>query len=138
MLLCTYIDPGCQLVVKQSWRRGFAKLTPLACLLGVFFPFVLWTPLVRFQPGLGDDGGDLNWAQKIYVFYKCPIIKYTGIGMSFFMFIFLYSYVILFGYRWEYQIPELCLYAWICVIIVGEIRELFKEPSKRWFDILKS
>ena len=65
------------------------------------------------------------------MFYKCPIVKYAGMLLSFMLFILLYSYVILFGYRWEYQIPEICLYVWICVIIVGEIRELFKEPSKR-------
>ena len=105
------------------------------CLFGVFFPFVVWTPLARFQPGLGDDGGNLNLMQKLYVFYKCPKVKYAGMMISFFLFIFLYSYVILFGYRWAqfpfYSAPELCLYVWIAVILVGEIRELFKEPSKR-------
>ena len=119
------------MVVNHSWRRGFAKLSLPTCLLGVFFPFIIWTPLARFQPGLGDDGGNLNLVQKLYVFYKCPKVKYAGMMISFFLFIFLYSYVILFGYRWEYQIPELCLYVWIGVILVGEIRELFKEPSKR-------
>ena len=126
-----HTDPSCQMVVNHSWRRGFAKLSLPTCLFGVFFPFIIWTPLARFQPGLGDDGGNLNLVQKLYVFYKCPKVKYAGMMISFFLFIFLYSYVILFGYRWEYQIPELCLYVWIGVILVGEIRELFKEPSKR-------
>ena len=123
------------MVVNHSWRRGFAKLSLPTCLFGVFFPFIIWTPLARFQPGLGDDGGNLNLVQKLYVFYKCPKVKYAGMMISFFLFIFLYSYVILFGYRWAqfpfYSVPELCLYVWIAVILVGEIRELFKEPSKR-------
>ena len=105
------------MVVNQSWRRGFSKLNLPTCLVGVFCPFIIWTPMVRFQPGLGDDGGDLNWAQKMFVFYKCPKVKYAGMLLSFMLFILLYSYVILFGYRWEYQIPEICLYVWICVII---------------------
>lgn len=81
---------------------------------------------------LGDDGGDLNPFQKFYVFYKCPIVKYTSIFLSYFIFIFLYSYVVLFGFRWEYQIPELSLYVWIAILMVGEIRELLKEPAKKF------
>ena len=43
----------------------------------------------------------------------------------------LYSYVVLFGFRWDYQYPELSLYLWILILILGEIRECFSEPSKR-------
>ncbi len=32
--------------------------------------------------------------------------------------------------RWEYQIPELLLYAWIVVMIVDEIREVVMEPAR--------
>ena len=28
-----------------------------------------------WKPGIGDDGGELNMVQKLYVFYKCPIGK---------------------------------------------------------------
>ena len=80
-------DPSCQLVTHQTWRRGFVKLHRPICILGIFFPFLVWTPLVKFQPGLGDDGGSLNPLQKIYVFYKCPIVKYTGICLSFLAFL---------------------------------------------------
>ena len=80
-------DPSCQLVTHQTWRRGFVKLHRPICILGIFFPFLVWTPLVKFQPGLGDDGGSLNPFQKIYVFYKCPIVKYTGICLSFLAFL---------------------------------------------------
>lgn len=101
------------------------------CIAGIFVPFLLWTPLVKYQPGLGDDGGDLNLYQKVFVFYKCPIVKYTGICLSFLAFLILYSYVVLFGYRWEYQYPEIVLYSWILILIIGEIRELINEPSKK-------
>ena len=129
MATILFSDRGCQAVVQQAWRRGFVRLHFLACIFGLFCPFIVWTPLVKFQPGLGDNGGSLNPFQKIYVFYKCPIVKYSGICISYFCFITLFSYVALFGYRWEYQIPELCLYAWILILIMGEVREYLKEPS---------
>ena len=132
--LCTlftlfFIDRGCQAVVQQAWRRGFVRIDMITCIFGIFLPFLVWTPLVKFQPGLGDNGGSLNPLQKVYVFYKCPIVKYSGICISYLLFIVLFSYVALFGYRWEYQIPEICLYAWILILIMGEVRELLKEPS---------
>ena len=63
-----------------------------------------------FKPGLGDDGGSLNPLQKIFVFYKAPVVKYVGTCISYLIFLLLYSYVILFGFRYEYQIPELIVY----------------------------
>ena len=36
----------------------------------------------------------------------------------------LYSYVALYGYRKEYQLPEIVLYLWILVLIVDELREV--------------
>ena len=63
-----------------------------------------------FQPGLGDDGGRLNPFQKIFVFYRAPFVKYVGTCISYLIFLLLYSYVILFGFRYEYQIPELVVY----------------------------
>ena len=124
-----FSDRGCQAVVQQAWRRGFVRLDMITCIFGIFLPFLVWTPLVKFQPGLGDNGGSLNPFQKVYVFYKCPFVKYCGICISYFCFITLFSYVALFGYRWHYQIPEIGLYAWILILITGEVRELLKEPS---------
>ena len=122
---------------ESAWRRGFVRLPWYACLL-FLCPFVAWTPLVKFtvrsmlydskanlnqtnakpliqimiylQPGLGDDGGNLNALQKIFVFYKAPIVKYVGTCISYLIFLLLYSYVVLFGFRYEFQIPELIVY----------------------------
>ena len=69
--------------------------------------------LFQLQPGLGDDGGSLNPFQKLVVFYRSPVVKYTGNCISYLVLLVLYSYVAVFGYRWHYQIPELVLYGWI-------------------------
>lgn len=97
------------------------------------------------QDGLGDDGGELSLFQKIYVFYRqvtpqsssshcsyldrhlnyrSPVIKYTGTCVSYILLVMLYSYVALYGYRQEYQLPEILLYIWILVLIVDELREV--------------
>ena len=114
--------------------------------------------MVRFQPGLGDDGGKLNAfqvislcgrlpalrktfsdrmkttdfltktlflpLQKIFVFYKCPFVKYTGTCISYLIFILLYSYVTLFGFRYEYKTEEVFLYVWMAILILDEFREV--------------
>ena len=79
---------------------------------------------IIFQPGLGDDGGSLNPMQKIFVFYRAPIVKYVGTCVSYLCFLLLYSYVILFGFRYQYQILELVLYGKIYFFITNIGKEL--------------
>ncbi len=111
-------------MVDTSWRRGFTRLGVVSCVFGVIFPFLVWTPAVKFQPGLGDDGGDLNPFQKLFVFYRAPIIKYTGSAISFFALLALYTYVAVFGFRFDYQWPEIALYIWFGILILDEFREV--------------
>ena len=58
------------------------------------------------------------------VCYRSPVIKYTGTCVSYILLVMLYSYVALYGYRQEYQLPEIVLYIWILVLIVDELREV--------------
>ena len=102
----------------------------MTSIIGLILPIIAWTPLVEFQPGLGDEGGSLNPFQKIMTFYKCPIVKYTGMCISFVAFLLLYSFVVLFQYRWEYHISEIVLYAWFIILGISELRELLTEPSR--------
>ena len=81
-----------------------------------------------FQPGLGDDGGELGVFQKLYVFYRTPIVKYTGSCISFASLLLLYSYVAIFGYRYQYQTPELILYVWVGILIIEECRQV-RQPT---------
>jgi hypothetical protein len=62
--------------------------------------------------------------QKLYVFYRSPIVKYTGSCISFASLLLLYSYVAIFGYRFQYQIPEIVLYIWIAILILEECRQV--------------
>ena len=121
------------MVTNAAWRRGFVKLPAVTCMIGVIFPFIIFTPFVKFQPGLGDDGGNLNPFQKLFVFYRSPVIKYTGTCFSYLILILLYSYVTLFGFRYEYQVPEVVLYCWIFILILDEIREVFSTVSLKFF-----
>jgi hypothetical protein len=85
--------------------------------------------LVFFKHGLGDDGGALNWWQKAFVFYRAPFVKYVGNVISFIVLVLLYSYVALFGYRWQFQIPEIVLYVWILILFIDELREVSSMHS---------
>jgi hypothetical protein len=60
----------------------------------------------------------------LYVFYRSPIVKYTGSCISFASLLLLYSYVAIFGYRFQYQIPEIVLYIWIAILILEECRQV--------------
>ena len=56
----------CHDAVKAIWTRGFLNISPWLSLLAIFCPLLVLTPSFKFFP-LGDDGGDLNTWQKIYV-----------------------------------------------------------------------
>ena len=81
------------------------------------------------QPGLGDDGGDLNPFQKLYVFYRAPIVKYTGSCLSFVALLLLYSFVCIYGYRYDFQNAEIVLYIWFVILILDECRQVRKMNS---------
>ena len=72
--------------------------------------------------------------QKLYVFYRSPIVKYTGSCISFASLLLLYSYVAIFGYRFQYQTAEIVLYVWIAILILEECRQvifwIFEGASK--------
>jgi hypothetical protein len=66
-------DPSCQLVTQSAWKRGFLRLPWLATLLCLFFPFLVWTPLVKFQVYL------LHKNTKLIYEYLCLRGKYRYI-----------------------------------------------------------
>ena len=86
--------------MTDTWRRGFTRLPPLAATLAIFCPPLVLTPAFTFLP-LGDDGGSLNPWQKLFVFYKAPMVKFIANIISFFLFLLLYSYVAIFNFTWQ-------------------------------------
>ena len=121
-------NEACQEAVRQTWQRGFVKINPWISIVSVFFPILVLSSAFHFQP-LGDDGGNLSPWQKLFVFYRAPMVKYIGTFVSYVAFILLYSSVALFNFNWEFQASEIVLYIWIAILIVDEIREVYLESS---------
>ena len=123
-------NPTCQEAVRSSWQRGIVQMNPVLSILAIFFPVLVLTPAFVFLP-LGDDGGNLNICQKMFVFYKAPIIKFYGDCISYTIFVILHTYIALFNFSREFQYPEIVLYLWFLIMILDEIRQLFSQPSKK-------
>ena len=121
----------CHDAVKAIWQRGFIKIHRWMAIIAIFCPLLVLTPAFKFYP-LGDDGGDLTSWQKIYVFYKAPLIKYMGTFISYAFFLLLYTSVALFNFEWQYRASEIVVYVWILILMVDESRELFLQPAKNW------
>ena len=121
-------NEACQDAVRQTWQRGFVKINPWISIVSVFFPLLVLSSAFHFQP-LGDDGGNLTPWQKLFVFYRAPMVKYIGTFVSYVAFILLYSSVALFNFNWEFQASEIVLYIWMAILIVDEIREVYLESS---------
>ena len=121
-------NTACQEAVRQTWHRGFLNINPWVSLVAVYCPLLILSPAFTFQP-LGDDGGSLSPWQKIFVFYRAPMVKYIGTFVSYTAFLLLYSSVALFNFEWEFRTSEIILYVWLCTLIVDEVREVLHEPS---------
>ena len=109
---------------------GFSRLNPIAATFAIFCPILVLTPLFSYLP-LGDDGGSLSSFQKIFVFYKAPMVKFIGNVCSYFVFLLLYAYVAIFNFTWATQKSELVLYAWIAIFMLDEVREILIQPANK-------
>ena len=121
-------NPVCQEYVRRAWRRGLSRMPLTWTIPAIFLPPLVLTPAFRFLQ-LGDDGGDLTTAQKLFVFYRTPQVKYIGHFVSYALFLLLYSYVALFNYTWRYKTSEMALYLWLLILILDELREVIIQPS---------
>ena len=121
-------NPVCQEYVAQAWRRGMSKMNPWLSTITMFFPLLIFTSNFQFLK-LGDDGGNLSPWQKLFVFYRTPMVKYIGHCVSYAVFLLLYTYVAMFDFEWRYQNTELVLYMWFLILILDEFRELIIQPS---------
>lgn len=125
-------NPTCQQAVSDTWKRGFSRLNPIAATFALFCPLLVLTPLFSYLP-LGDDGGSLSSFQKMFVFYKAPMVKFIGNVCSYFVFLLLYAYVAIFNFTWRTQYSEIALYAWIVINMLDELREILIQPSSKFF-----
>ena len=122
----------CQQAISDTWRRGFSRVNPIAATIALFCPILVLTPIFTYLP-LGDDGGSLSSFQKMFVFYKAPMVKFIGNVCSYFVFLLLYAYVAIFNFTWNIQNSEMVLYAWIVINMLDELREIFIQPANKFF-----
>ena len=120
----------CHDAISNIWKRGFIKISKRWALLTILCPFLLLTPKFKFLP-LGDDGGELTFLQKVYVFYKAPIVKYIGHAVNYTFFLMFYTSTALFHFNWEFNLIEIIVYIWFFTMIADEIREILRMPSKK-------
>ena len=114
--------------ISGIWKRGFIKLNVWMGILTIFCPFLLLTPKFKFMP-LGEGGSELNFWEKLLVFYKAPVIKYLGHVISYTIFLCLYACTALFHFNWEFNLIEMSVYVWFLTLIADEIMEILGGPG---------
>ena len=117
--------------IRINWQRGIVHMSFVPSILAIFCPLLIWTRLFVFLP-LGDDGGSLSMFQKMFVFYKSPVIKFYGECISYTLFVLLHTYVALFNYTRDFLLPELVIYVWIIVLVVDDFRQLLEQPARKF------
>ena len=134
----------CKESIRSQWRRGFSKINSVASIFAIFLPILVlipwspWTPLFKFLR-LGDvDGSELKPWQKIFVFYRAPIVKYICHVISSIFLLLLYSFVALFYFGWEYNRYDSSLFLLISIYMIYEIREVFNNKCSTFRGKLKN
>ncbi|KAK3893798.1 hypothetical protein Pcinc_002411 [Petrolisthes cinctipes] len=115
--------PAAQASIEISWRRGMTTAPSYAVFFANFLPLLIYMPRIfsctqqlclhfmiknlcnRFQK-LGDNRDDLTELQKFKVFYMSPISKFYLHATCFVLFLLLYSYIVLFDFKYEMTIGE--------------------------------
>lgn len=100
-------------------RHSFSLLPAILSSLHVYSEFLD----NRFQK-LGDNRDELTALQKFMVFYKSPISKFCLHSTVFVVFLLLYSYVVLFDFKYEMSIVEKLLLVWMTTYLLDELAEV--------------
>ncbi|XP_037787974.1 transient receptor potential cation channel subfamily M member-like 2 [Penaeus monodon] len=129
--------PCSQATVELNWRRGMTKAPYSAVIIANVFPLLIfWPKIFQFQK-LGDNGGELTAWQKLIVYYKSPISKFYAHTTSYVIFLLLYSYVIMFDFKYEMSVSEILVIVWISAVAMEKVSEICTEQSSTTWDKLK-
>ena len=120
--------PCCYESITQTWMGAIRKASSSTICLAIFCPVIVWTRAVRFLP-LGDNGGELGPFQKLLAFYKAPITKLMANAMSYVAFLALYTYLMLFDFRFEVQLSEKVVLFWIFTMCLDVLRQVGTRAS---------
>ncbi|KAK3876195.1 hypothetical protein Pcinc_018986 [Petrolisthes cinctipes] len=116
--------PAAQASIEFSWRRGMMRAPYYAVFFANFLPLLIYMPRIfRFQK-LGDNRDDLTALQKFMVFYMSPISKFYLHSTCFVLFLLLYSYVVLFDFKYEMTIGEKVVLVWMITYVLDELAEV--------------
>ena len=69
--------------------------------------------------------------QFISVYIRTPFVKYIEHCISYVIFLFIYSYFLLFEFDWRVQKSEVVVYIWFVTMALDEMREFIIQPGNR-------
>ncbi|XP_033125051.1 transient receptor potential cation channel subfamily M member-like 2 [Anneissia japonica] len=108
--------PCAQAALKNVWMDGIG-CSSWKVLLALIFPPLL---LVIFYE---KDCAPKSTSDKVLRFYNAPVSKYFGGLITYVLWLFLFSYVLIFNFESRPSFWENILFGWICTLIIEEIRQ---------------
>ncbi|KAK4316372.1 hypothetical protein Pmani_012451, partial [Petrolisthes manimaculis] len=121
--------PAAQTSIENSWRRGMIRAPNFAVFLANFLPLLIYLPWIFSFQKLGDNRDDLTTLQKFKVFYMSPISKFYLHATCFVLFLLLYSYVVLFDFKYEMTIGETMVLVWMITYVLDELAEIASQQA---------
>ncbi|XP_072174396.1 transient receptor potential cation channel subfamily M member-like 2 [Diadema setosum] len=88
--------------------------------------------LMNAQLDIRDSGVELAWWQRYKLFYDAPMITFRHNVMSYFVFLILYSYVIMMNFHYEISVYEIVLVVWVASLFTEEFRQIAQGESSSW------
>ncbi|XP_033100603.1 transient receptor potential cation channel subfamily M member-like 2 [Anneissia japonica] len=79
-----------------------------------------------------DSGKELSWYQRFKLFYDSPRITFTHNLIFYFLFLALFSYIMLTSFTKEVSVAEYVLLFWMITLFTEEFRQIAQGESNRW------
>ncbi|XP_033120176.1 transient receptor potential cation channel subfamily M member-like 2 [Anneissia japonica] len=126
--------PCAQAVLDNTWKGGM-QCSWWEGVLAWIFPLLLLVITYKTEK--------LACASicKVWKVYNAPVTKFIGGVMSYMLLLLLFSYVLIFNFQSKPSFWENVLFAWICTLIIEEIRQLKVDPLQwarsywNWADV---
>ncbi|XP_033624226.1 transient receptor potential cation channel subfamily M member-like 2 isoform X2 [Asterias rubens] len=79
-----------------------------------------------------NSGQTLSWWQRFSLFYNAPVITFRHSVLSYFIFLLLYSYIILVDFTVNISIFEYVLIVWVGSLYLEELRQIAQGEANSW------
>ncbi|XP_071942447.1 transient receptor potential cation channel subfamily M member-like 2 isoform X2 [Antedon mediterranea] len=80
-----------------------------------------------------DSGKELSWYQRFKLFYDSPRITFTHNLIFYFLFLGLFSYIMLANFNPKVSAAEYVLVFWMITLFTEEFRQIAQGESHRWW-----